>query len=153
MVFRLMPGFADLIDHRLNVLDDLGLDQPGSLAAHRRCELLMELLRGRRAAGRHAVSRGYLDPVERRIVEIQHRQVFCVGFALAHPGQFDIQNCVVIILEQDDGDIGLLPCYRPERLDCIHPTPIAFDSDNLTIRSRHRGSQRHRESGADGGAT
>jgi hypothetical protein len=83
-------GFADVVDHGLNVFYNLCLDQMGALGANRGFELFMELLRGCRAAGRHALSLRYLDPVERGVVEIDHRFHFGVGVAWANSCQLDV---------------------------------------------------------------
>jgi hypothetical protein len=143
----------DGVDHRFEVLDDLGFDQPGPLGADCRFKLLVELLRGRRPGGRHALCLGELDPVQRGIIEVQHREHFFVGLALANPGQFDIQNPVAVVLQHDEGDIDLLPRHRPERLGRIHAATVALENNGLSIRARHRGAQPHRESRADGPAT
>src|ERR1700733_5698091 len=65
-------GFADVVDHGLNVFYNLCLDQMGPLGANRSFELFMELLRGCRAAGRHALTLRNFDPVELRVGEIDH---------------------------------------------------------------------------------
>ncbi len=129
---------------------DLTLDQMWPLDAERGLELSMKLLGRSRPRRRHAQARRDIHPVERRVVEIEHRLHSGIEFLLANPRHLKAENGVKAILENDDDDVGLLSRHRPQRLDGIHAAAVRLEMNDLPVRAGDRRAESQGHTAPDG---
>ena len=109
------------------------LDQTGTSIFHSARELSGEFFNRGCAARLDAHAGSKLDPVKFRIMQIEHRKGLGPGIASPHPREFDVEDRIGAIGEDQRGDVELFSRLRLQRLQRVHRSTIAVETDNLPV--------------------